>query len=890
VPGVVLNGDTQILFSLMRNPYGPSFVARLDSEFCEMRVLWFSLVPRRTRGEMRNYCTGLQQNTRFIKDWKDDRRIFVLLKLLPASLVRDSVWDSGKQVHGWTVLDHPFQDTSAKDVTTATLELSQTTGPIDGLRSSFFQPDWQTSESGEADYPPKAQEDTVQDKPSLIGKKSRKSHKKRKGISIGSNGTKGKTDRRKKIEALTNEIVQDREAAKEKKRQSKIMAGENEKLHLSRLQTSLQVTKSQLYDTPIGKTARPPLVVTSTTPAMVCSLPAPGFIPTDDLLPKHAIGRASSIATWQHVPRDVIEISPLRNDVEVVGHYVATKAAKETSCLYSELPIYHPGSGQSSAHKTEIRLIELMPAYMGDGLLCNMRCVNLDTKPQFLALSYTWGGNAKTHSIQMRGFSIPVTINLYQALLQLRKPLQSIVLWVDALCINQESLQETNYQVTQMQKIYTAAQEVIIWLGNGTSSSDHAMDLIGLSPQEFRKKKHVEIRKNLDDLFCRPYWSRVWVVQELASANRPGRACTLRCGHKSVTLVQFKDFLRRILHQTKQSKLQSIMQPKSLITLSTQDSNRTFLHVLWESSFLVATNPCDKIYGIRGISPKFYRDNIAVNYDKTITFEKLSEKVLTLLIKKERSLDVLCCFHRCKSDLTSPSWLRDFQKRNPGISPEMYSSNKGRKANAEVVNRILRTRGVRIGRVSEITTFSKTSRDDLPKRRFDSMFTDNPGLESEAKQIETRAFKALRAHHPNETRQSTVNRFLEMIMGGRQQAIERLGKEYKILWRTIWDKRIAYEEGFIDLDSWRLRDETFYLMFNRLIGRCLFTTHEGNVGLGPGDMRDDDIVSVLFGCRLPVVLRRHGRFYEFIGPAYVDSAMNGEFIEGSGKGERFWIR
>jgi hypothetical protein len=144
-------------------------------------------------------------------------------------------------------------------------------------------------------------------------------------------------------------------------------------------------------------------------------------------------------------------------------------------------------------------------------------------------------------------------------------------------------------------KIYRAAQEVIAWLGQGTYTSDQAMELITLPLENPRRQKESDIQKHLNDLFSRPYWSRVWVVQELASANQARRTCTLRCGHKYVTLYQFKVFLGHILRQIHISKLKVVTLPRNMVSLSMQDPNRTFLDVFWQSSSLLASDELDRI-------------------------------------------------------------------------------------------------------------------------------------------------------------------------------------------------------------------------------------------------------------------------------------------------------
>lgn len=85
------------------------------------------------------------------------------------------------------------------------------------------------------------------------------------------------------------------------------------------------------------------------------------------------------------------------------------------------------------------------------------------------------------------------------------------------------------------------------------------------------------------------------------------------------------------------------------------------------------------------------------------------------------------------------------------------------------------------------------------------------------------------------------------------------------------------EDGFLS----RFHDTTFTTtMATRLI-----TTTQGSVGMGPLRAEKGDMVCILFGCSVPVVLRRvssdnikHQRFH-FVGECYLDGYMNGEAID-----------
>jgi hypothetical protein len=46
-----------------------------------------------------------------------------------------------------------------------------------------------------------------------------------------------------------------------------------------------------------------------------------------------------------------------------------------------------------------------------------------------------------------------------------------------------------------------------------------------------------------------------------------------------------------------------------------------------------------------------------------------------------------------------------------------------------------------------------------------------------------------------------------------------------------------------------------------------------------------DIICVLFGCSLPVVLRKKNGYYNFLGECYVHGIMEGEAVRALEKGE-----
>lgn len=546
--------------------------------------------------------------------------------------------------------------------------------------------------------------------------------------------------------------------------------------------------------------------------------------------------------------------------------------------LYVELLLPLP-SGLPNLSQPVIRLIYLEPGHANDPLKCSLFAVSLAESPKFTALSYVWGDDTIRRPIIINGHAVSIADNLYTALIHLRRPLAFTTLWADAICIDQSNLKERNYQVEQMPKIYSAANEVIAWLGEASENSDLAMKYIAdhARHKKTMAKHHGNLAPNtedaLDHLWSRPYWNRVWVVQELASAYRRGHRCIFRCGTKSVSFDMLRGFLEDFLDHVLFAESDAVLCPRRLITLSTSSSYMPFLEILWVSAPLKSSNPQDRIYGIRGISPQFYQDTIKVDYD--LDFHDLYSSVMAYHIEEEHSLDILCYFHQFSSD-SYPSWLCDLSHHNSGISPSTYSCSAGLRAVANIVDGVLYAKGIRISLVEKAIGTYQIAGPKAPEQILPQVCSRPSRLE----ELEKLAFAVLKARYPDRGEQFWEGSFMNMVAGDRQhQAKGSPRSKCHLTCRQLWDARIACERGLVPDDDEILEvNRYFCFIFERLFGRCLFTTSDGNVGLGPPDIQKDDVVCILYGCNLCAILRDAGSYYSFVGPAYLDSAMSGDYI------------
>ena len=77
----------------------------------------------------------------------------------------------------------------------------------------------------------------------------------------------------------------------------------------------------------------------------------------------------------------------------------------------------------------------------------------------------------------------------------------------------------------------------------------------------------------------------------------------------------------------------------------------------------------------------------------------------------------------------------------------------------------------------------------------------------------------------------------------------------------------------------------------RISGKCIFTTSDSRVGLGPRGLNKKDVISVLFGCSMCIILRFLSfSNYVLVGPAYIDGVMGGEWVTKAEEETVFRIR
>lgn len=124
-----------------------------------------------------------------------------------------------------------------------------------------------------------------------------------------------------------------------------------------------------------------------------------------------------------------------------------------------------------------IRLLKLDhdPNNPHAALTGTLSVVDLRTSPAFTALSYAWGNfSCPRATITCQGCELDITDNCRDALLALRDQFGGLLIWVDAICINQDDMAEKSHQIQLCGEIYSCSKTVYVWLGKDDDNGSAA--------------------------------------------------------------------------------------------------------------------------------------------------------------------------------------------------------------------------------------------------------------------------------------------------------------------------------------------------------------------------------------------------------------------------------
>ncbi|KAL2672243.1 hypothetical protein Neosp_012944 [[Neocosmospora] mangrovei] len=584
--------------------------------------------------------------------------------------------------------------------------------------------------------------------------------------------------------------------------------------------------------------------------------------------------------------------------------------------------------------ETSIRLLTLLPGPFNSDIACNLEVHSISGDHEYEALSYTWGDANDLRPILVNGLCINVTANLKVALQYLRHLSEPRILWIDAVCINQNDNEEKLHQIQRMGRIFSSAASVVAWLGESTPDVDQVWSTIahigegiwtarvngehnpdtdfapGLTSPDDLRQKGVDV-DTLDwtsiwELCDRPFWHRVWIIQELVLASNfwedPTKGCVLGCGSNWMPFISFIGFeslfgLTRVYHdringlsfatlrklqETRGSTAAERMLEVVLhLSVGSSDdtktsTHRSLSHLLRLSRGFQATDPRDKLYAFLGIA-----DNPFTTPDYTLSVEDVLKNWLRGCIQQDGNLD---CLHGNRTSINhpGPSWLPEISgSAKDGLSFEeeriryaRCSEGRDNRIPAEVAltedGNVLKARGVSLGIVERVVgPFSQPSGPERASTiaEDDSQLTQPKTSMQELREL-MRFYLSLPEHAQEEAWRAIVT---DKDTSNKMKPVSPAPDNFRRLWHTLMALCGVTEPSeplsMEDLDG--IDHLMASLATAIFVDRSFFAIRDLVFGLGPFLTKPGDEVVMLRGSPLCFVLRPVGERYRLVGDACV---------------------
>lgn len=586
----------------------------------------------------------------------------------------------------------------------------------------------------------------------------------------------------------------------------------------------------------------------------------------------------------------------------------------------------------SLQNKNKVRLFHIIPASSEKQVISGrMELVPIETlsETHYEAISYVWGDSHEKFNVLVHNDSggamgiIAISKSLNDALKRFRHSGAERTIWADGICINQANTAERGHQVKCMRRIYKNATTVIVWLGpDSRGLASLAFDLTlrlwrasSSNGKEFQSKMilspFLECLKPLqwqalEDLLLRPWFTRVWVLQEIGVAadawfycgeEKIHRGCLFRAiealeNHSNLLPKDLHNavvLIRRLETHFKfnRPKESHVISPFGLLDMTRLSA---------------ASDARDMIYSVLR-HPIFDDDFIPIDYslDRDQVYFSLAKELLLLPTNPLQLLSLVKHINESfvkRQGLMSwiPEW--DVRPTTKTIGRDETSFSAG--IPFQDFQRInVTTNGLHVQGFVEDTISWKS--EALSSSDFPGPFMEFPklrkltGIMQEALFLtspETPSFIRL-------TRTliacSAITRSEAELYDGFCSLLSRIGpqrKSHEILHclELLYPQYGGFLSGIYrshlsgaktDFSS---DDFGFSLEAQKwCAGRSFFITEKGRYGLGPTVIRQGDRVCILFGAKVPFILRpqkkNYGKssdWFSLCGECYVDGIMDGE--------------
>lgn len=530
----------------------------------------------------------------------------------------------------------------------------------------------------------------------------------------------------------------------------------------------------------------------------------------------------------------------------------------------------------------------------------------------YYALSYTWGEGATDRLININGTEVSIGANLEGALRNLRAR-RVTPLWVDAICINQSDDVEKSIQVRSMSNIYESALAVIIWLGEARATTALAINFLkehitlnftrvshhnDLATTRFNPEYAVAWDAVGQDLLKRPWWMRMWVVQEVALARRTVIFCgpyDLPWDHLEIANDIGFAYDLPIFYKTPEEIARGdiFSQSRNLMTKAryrrarAQGTGLRLQELLINNVSCFAKDPRDMIFSVLGLAT-----DVTDAAELTVDYQKPVEQVYTDLVKfqvrKYESLDIICASKCPKKQAHLPSWVPDWSNLRENTSVILpsfehdpykhgryvYRASGDTKPNARFLeqDKTLSVSGIFFDTILKMgeSTDDFESLTRLILEPWQQLALELI-LESGHDEYVVRGESVLDAF--NRTITADLTRSGHRAQDG-QKGLEVLKETGHVI-----PESYRQHQGLSDEERLRFwQNDSLIAVALRASRRRFIVTKKGYLGLAPPNSKLGDAVVIILGLSVPAILRRKDQAWHFVGESFITGIMDGEVL------------
>lgn len=516
-------------------------------------------------------------------------------------------------------------------------------------------------------------------------------------------------------------------------------------------------------------------------------------------------------------------------------------------------------------------------------------CLNPDSPPVYEALSYVWGSEENQSDVKVQievGFgTLTVTWNLAQALTHLRYSDRPRVLWVDAICVNQQNEEERGLQVKRMAGVYELADRVVAFLGPRRSNSDDGMKILEnlgfrikcnwvnwttdqVEPAPDDANENWSDRNGEKELLAihevlkYPWFERLWVQQEIGLANNNA---TLMCGLKSIPWQSFHRAIRCLasepwsIDNNIRRKLQArVLEVKNFFS---NEPRKNFIDTMYRTKQCKCKDPRDRVFAILSLLNESDKA-IGIEATYTKTTSQVYQATTERIIDHQERLEILRLSGLNDKPSEIPTWVSDWTA--PGAASRLLPA---------LASGFSRCEGISMASgVLSVTGTNSATIGSAEKIECN----DYNGIVAEVKRLAP--FNTLKGSYVGSC--SLLEAYCRTIFAGHFDDYFVPSQKHTAQFHTGQEFLAAFlrdEKQQVPEDAENFMGNVYVMCKNR----SFIQTREGYIGLAPRLARPGDQVCVLLGCSQPLLLRpAPNRQYQVVGECYMYGLMNGEAFLG----------